>query len=86
MYEKLDMLMNVVSTYLYGSLDNNLLMKISKKIQKSEVDKNIRKTCATKYQKFLYGLKLSERIWYINHFSKIERYKNDHIYLVCKKV
>ncbi|XP_009786386.1 uncharacterized protein [Nicotiana sylvestris] len=81
-HEKLDMrLMDVVTSYLYGSLDNEFFMKILEEFKVSEAHKSSRKTCSIKLQKSLYGLKQSERMWY-NPLSKYllkKRYKNDPI-------
>jgi len=80
--EKLDMhLMDVVTTYLYGSLDNEIFMKVPEGFKVPEAYKNFRETCSIKLQKSLYGLKQSGRMWY-NRLSKYllkEGYKNDPI-------
>lgn len=56
--ERLDMhLMDVVTTYLYGSLDTNIYMKIPKGFKMLEAYKS-------KLQRSLYGFKQSGRMWY----------------------
>jgi len=53
-HEKLEMhLMDVVTTYLYGSLNHNIFVKIP------EAYKNSKESCSIKLQKSLYGLKQS---------------------------
>ena len=70
-FERLDMrLMNVITAYLYGSIDNNIYMKILKRFRLPK--KNNTKPssmCSIKLQRFLYGLKQSEYMWY-NRLSK----------------
>ncbi|KAL0540982.1 hypothetical protein IC582_021009 [Cucumis melo] len=64
--ENLDMhLMDVVTTYLYGSLENEIYMKIPEgfKIPES-YNSNSRELCSIKLQRSLYGLKQSGRMWY----------------------
>ena len=59
--ENLDMhLMDVVTTYLYGSLENEIYMKIPEgfKIPES-YNSNSRELCSIKLQRSLYGLKQS---------------------------
>ena len=56
--EKLDMhLMDVVTAYLYGSLDNKFFMKVLERFKVPEAYKSFRETCSIKHQKSLYGLK-----------------------------
>ena len=61
--ENLDMcLMDVVTAYLYGSLDN---MKIPEGYKMPEAyNSKSRNMYSIKLQIFLYGLKKSSRIWY----------------------
>jgi hypothetical protein len=62
--ESLDMrLMDVVTTYLYGSLDNDIYMKIpgGYKMPESYNSKS-RSIYSIKLQRSLYGLKQSERM------------------------
>ena len=64
-HEKLEMcLMDVVTTYLYGSLDHNIFMKIPEALIVPKAYKNLKESCSIKLQKFLYGLKQSGRMWY----------------------
>jgi hypothetical protein len=55
--------MDVVTTYLYGSLDSDIYMKISDGISISNTNAN-RNMYYVKLDKFLYGLKQSGRILY----------------------
>ncbi|KAL0537209.1 hypothetical protein IC582_026184 [Cucumis melo] len=62
--ENLDMhLMDVVTTYLYGSLENEIYMKIPEgfKIPES-YNSNSKELCSIKLQRSLYGLKQSGRM------------------------
>ena len=64
-HEKLEMhLMDVVTAYLYGSLDHNIFMKIPEALKVPEAYKNSKESCSIKLQKSLYGLKQSGRMWY----------------------
>ena len=66
--ETLDMrLMDVVATYLYGSLDKDIHMKILEGF--------------TKLQKSLYRLKQSGRMWYnhLNEYLLNKGFENDEI-------
>ncbi|GJX99553.1 copia protein [Tanacetum coccineum] len=58
-------LMDVVTTYLYGSIDNDIYMQIPKgfKIPDSLSSKP-KEMCSIKLQRSLYGLKQSGRMWY----------------------
>ena len=57
--ERLDMrLMDVVTAYLYGSLDTDIYMKVPEGLKMPEAYKSIdRKICSIKLQRSLYGLK-----------------------------
>ena len=58
-------LMNVFITYLYGSMDNDIYIKIPKGFKLLEA--NYTKSCSMysiKLQRSLYGLKQSGRMWY----------------------
>ncbi|KAG7584504.1 Reverse transcriptase RNA-dependent DNA polymerase [Arabidopsis suecica] len=58
-------LMDVVTAYLYGSLDNNIYMKIPEGFKVPEaLDSKSYEICAVKLQRSLYGLKQSGRMWY----------------------
>ena len=69
--EGLDMrLMNVVTTYLYGSLDANVYMKIPEEYTLPEaMNSKPWSMYLIKLQKSLYGLNQSGRMWY-NHLSQ----------------
>ena len=58
-------LMNVITTYLYGFIDNDIYLKIPKgfKLPKANNTKP-RSMCSIKFQRSLYGLKQSRRICY----------------------
>ena len=64
--ENLEMrLMDVVTAYLYGSLDTDIYMKIPEGFKMPEALKSKPKEiCAIKLQRSLYGLKQSGRMWY----------------------
>ncbi|XP_019159318.1 PREDICTED: uncharacterized protein LOC109156009 [Ipomoea nil] len=67
---KLDMqLMDVVTAYLYGSLDADIYMKIPEGIQNSNMREKDRNMYNIKLQRSLYGLKESGRMWY-NYLSE----------------
>ena len=80
MKENIDLhLMDVVTTYLYGSLDSDIYMKLTEGFKLSEVGS--REQYSIKLNKSLYGLKQSRRMWY-NHLSEYlikEGFKNDSI-------
>jgi len=56
-------LMDVVTTYLYGSLDSDIYMKVPNGISIPNPNANRNMYCI-KLQKSLYGLKRSGRMWY----------------------
>jgi hypothetical protein len=56
-------LMDVVTAYLYGSLDSDIYIKVLDGIFISNVHVNCNMYCV-KLAKFLYGLKQSGRMWY----------------------
>ena len=62
----LDMrLMDVVTTYLYGSIDTNVYMKVPEGFKLPEVmNSTPRSMYSIKLQRSLYGLKQSDRMWY----------------------
>ena len=79
----LDMhLMDVIIAYLYGSIDNDIYMKILKGFKLPEVNNTKpRNMCLIKLHRSLYGLKQSGRMWY-NHFNEYllkEGYENNPI-------
>ena len=58
-------LMDVVTAYLYGSLDNDIYMKLPEGLKMSRALKEKSKEiCSVKLQRSLYGLKQSGRMWY----------------------
>ena len=58
-------LMDVVTTYLYGSLDAHIYMKIPNGFKIPEIKENgNRNMYSVKLKKSLYGLKQSGRMWY----------------------
>ena len=61
-------LMDVVTAYLYGSLDSEIYMKVPEGISIPDNKANRNMYCI-KLQKSLYGLKQSGRMWY-NHLSE----------------
>nr|AQY61295.1 Pol [Coffea arabica] len=82
-HEKLDMrLMDVVTAYLYGNLENDIYMRISEGFNMPEACKsNPKNIYSIKLQKSLYGLKQSGRMWYnrLNECLTKEGYTNDPI-------
>ena len=81
--EGLDMrLMDVITTYLYGSLDANVYMKIPEGFTfPKAMNSKPRSMYSIKLQRFLYGLKQSGQMWY-NRLSKYllkEGYVNNSI-------
>ena len=77
-------LMNVVTTYLYGSIDTDIYMKIPEGFKLLEAtNPKPRNMYSIKLQRSLYGLKQFRRIWY-NHLSEYllkEEYVNNPICL-----
>ena len=65
-HEKLEMhLMNVVTTYLYGSLDNEIYIKVPEGFEMSKsCNSKSREIYSNKLQRSLYDLKQSGRMWY----------------------
>jgi hypothetical protein len=55
--------MDAVTTYLYGSLDSNIYMKVLDGISVSNANVG-RNIYCVKLIKSLYGLKQSRRMWY----------------------
>lgn len=82
--EGLDLrLMDVITAYLYGSLDSDIYMKLPERFQLPEAYNSCsREHYSIKLNKSLYGLKQSGRIWYnrLSEFLIKEGYKND---LIC---
>ena len=81
--EGLDMhLMDVVTTYLYGSLDANVYMKIPKGFTLPEaMNSKPWSMYSIKFQRSLYGLKQSGRMWYnrLSQYLLKEGYVNNSI-------
>ncbi|KAF3627411.1 putative vicilin-like antimicrobial peptides 2-2-like [Capsicum annuum] len=79
-HERIEMhLMDMVTTYLYRSLDNEIYMKIPKGYKMHEAS---REMYSIKLQRSLYGLKQSRCIWY-NRLSKYlskDGYTNNEIF------
>ena len=71
-------MMDVVTAYLYGSLDSDIYMKVPDglKIPDSKPDRNM---YSVKLQRALYGLKQSGRMWYnrLSEFLLKKGYVND---------
>ena len=81
LFEKLEMrLMDIVTTYLYGSLDSDIYMKIPEGFKMPDAC-TPRNLFSIKLQRSLYGLKQSGRMWYqcLSEYLIKERYKNDPI-------
>ena len=85
--ERLEMrLMDVVTAYLYGSLDSDIYMKIPEGFRMPEAyNSRSRNLYSIKLQRSLYGLKQSGHMWF-NHLSEYlikEGYINN---LICSCV
>jgi hypothetical protein len=82
-HEKLEMrLMDVVTAYLYGSLDSDIFMKIPEGFKMPEAhNSQFRDMHSVKLQRSLYGLKQSGRMWYnrLSEYLLKEGYTNDQI-------
>ena len=81
--EKLEMrLMDVVTAYLYGSLEKDIYMRIPEGFRMPEASKLYsRDLYSIKLQRSIYGLKQSGRMWYkrLSEYLLRENYKNDPI-------
>ena len=81
--EELDMhLMDVITAYLYGSIDNDIHMKIPEGFKLPEaVSTKPRSMFSIKLQRSLYGLKKSGRMWYnrLSEYLRKEGYVNNPI-------
>ena len=80
-FEGLDIrLMDITTTYLYESIDNDIYMKIPKGFKLPETN-NIkpRNMCSIKLQRSLYGLKQSGHMWYnrLSEYLLKEGYANN---------
>ena len=81
LFEKLEMrLMDIVTAYLYGSLDSNIYMKIHEEFKMPDAC-TPHNLFSIKLQRSLYGLKQSGCMWYqrLSEYLIKERYKNDPI-------
>ena len=81
--EELDMrLMDVITAYLYGSIDSDIHMKIPEGFKLLEaVSTKPRSMLSIKLQRSLYGLKQSGRMWYnrLSEYLLKEGYVNNPI-------
>ena len=81
--KELDMrLMGVITTYLYGSIDNDIYIKIPEGFTLLEVvNEKPRSMCSIKLQRSMYRLKKSERMWYnrLSEYLLKEGYANNPI-------
>ena len=76
-------LMDVITTYLYGSIDNDIYMKIPEGFKLLEANNTKpRNMCSIKLQRSLYELKQSGRMWYnrLNKYLLKQWYANNPIY------
>ena len=74
--------MDVVIAYLYGSLDNDIYMKILEGYKMPETyNPTSRSMYSIKLQKSLYGLKQSGRMWYncLSEYLLKEGFENNPI-------
>lgn len=73
--------MDVVIAYLYGTLDNEIYMKILEGFKIPEGYRVSRENCSIRLKKSLYGLKQSGLMWYncLSEYLLNECYKNDPI-------
>lgn len=73
--------MDVVTTYLYDSLDSEIYMKIPEGFKLPEACNKSREIFSVKLQRSLYGLKQSGRMWYnrLSEYLINEGYINDVI-------
>ena len=81
--EELDMrLIDVITAYLYGSIDSDIHMKIHEGFKLTEaVSTKPRSMFSIKLQRSLYGLKQSGRMWYnrLSEYLLKEGYVNNPI-------
>jgi hypothetical protein len=56
-------MMDIVTAYLYGSLDSGIYMKVPDGLRVSDAKSN-RNMYSVKLQRALYGLKQSGQMWY----------------------
>jgi Reverse transcriptase (RNA-dependent DNA polymerase) len=75
-------LMDIVTAYLYGSLDNDIYMKVPEGLKMPEAFKSkSREIYSIKLKRSLYGLKQSGRMWYnrLSEYLIKEGYKSNII-------
>ena len=75
-------LMDVITACLYGSIDNDIYIKIPEGFTLPEVvNAKPRNMCSIKLQRSLYGLKQSGRMWYncLSEYLLKEGYTNNPI-------
>ena len=75
-------LMDVITAYLYGSIDNDIYMEIPKGFKMLGANNTKpRNICSIKLQRSLYGLKRFGRMWYnlLNEYLLKEGYANNSI-------
>ena len=75
-------LMDVITAYLYGSLDNDIYMNIPEGLQLPDrYDSNPRELYSINLQRSLYGLKQAGRMWYnrLTEYLLKQGYNNDPI-------
>ncbi|KAL0415672.1 UNVERIFIED_CONTAM: Copia protein [Sesamum latifolium] len=75
-------LLDVVTAYLYGSLDNDIYMELPERFHLPKAyNSSCREYYSIKLNKSLYGLKQSGRMWYnrLSDYLLKEGYKNDPI-------
>ena len=75
-------LMNVIIDYLYGSIDNDIYMKIPEGFRLPEANNTKPHSIwSIKLQRFLYGLKQSKSMWYnrLRKYLLKEGYVNNPI-------
>ena len=83
--------MDVITTYLYGSIDNDIYMKTPKefKLSKENITKS-RSMFSIKSKRFPYGLKQFGRMWYnrLSEYLLKEGYVNNPIcpYFFIKRI
>ena len=76
-------LMDVIIAYLYGSINNDIYIKIPERFTLLEVvNAKPRSMCSIKLQRSPYGLKQSGRMWYnrLSEYLLKEGYANN---LIC---
>ena len=78
-------LIDVITEYLYGSLDSDIYVKIHEGFKMPEIYNSIsRDMCSIKLQRSLYGLKQLGYMWYnrLSEYLLKEGYVNNTINLV----